>query len=479
MKNRISGYNGELVQTEEEQAETDERSKDIQRRAAEIAAVQSAKKSAYEVMKKYEKPDTYTGNRTLYDSGKAKRDVKIKSFQENEVVKDQYTGAKLELRKADAKAKYNDKWAEHLAESDHINPLEKIHDKYKNSAWVSTKDIETVANSEENMQIVSRKFNNAKRSRTQKELVQDEKYLKKTGLELSEGAKRKAIEVGDKAEKNIRRNLAKIKVNNVITEGHTAGIQSAKSASGTAAAVSLASNTVSVVKGDKGAGEAVVDVAVDVSKAAAVGYWNGAEITVLTNTLAHSPSKFLSTLAKHNVIGEITVGVMATGKSLVRYLNDEISIREMAEEVAVTGVEIIAGAVGAACCGGPLGAVVAGMLASAACNIVISVKEKLVSDEKKYKYQLGVMSRIENEVLQEIQYQRTRLEDIINKEFQGWNKDFEEGFNMMMQSAVNNDFSGLADGIDTIMSLFQSEAAFHNVEEVEEFWFDDSTVFEF
>lgn len=467
-----------LIHTDEDQMKANSRRKDMQKRVAENVAASTAKESSAALMKKYAKPDKYTGNRTLYDSGKAKRDVKVTAFQDNKVVIDPYTGQKLELRKADAKAKYGNDWANHLAEGDHIVPLEEIFNQNKDSAWLSNEDIKSVANSEKNLQAVSRKFNNAKRSRTQKNLTQDQKYLDKTGLELSEESKKKAVEVGDKAQKDINKNFTKSKIGNVVKEGHHAGTQSAKNAAIAMGAMSLTSNTTALIKGDKELGEAAVDVASNTTKAAIAGYGTGAGLTVLTNTLAHSSSEFIKTLAKSNILGDVVSMVMSTGKSLVRYVNDEISMHEMTEEIAVAGVEIIANAVGFAC-GGPLGSIVAGMLVSTACGMVLSVKEKLVLNEKNYQYQVSLMSKIEKEALQEIQFQRKYLEDIINKEFQGWDDSYERGFQMLLQSAKDNDFSGFAGGIDTIMSIFQSKAAFHEVEEVEEFLFDDNAVFEF
>lgn len=459
---------------EEEQSRTSSRDKEIQKKVAEMAALATAKKTSAAVMKQFEKPDHYTGNRSLFDSDKAKRDVKIKAFENDRVVKDPYTGKKLTLRKAEAKARYGEKWTEHLAEGDHIVPLEEIFDQNKDNAWLSNDDIRSVANSEENMQTVSRKFNNAKRSRSNKELVQDEKYLEKTGLPLSEDARKKAVETGDRAQRNLDRELTEFKEKNVVTAGHESGVDSAKNAAGVTAVVSLASNTTAVIKGEKEVGQAVVDVVVDTGSAAAKGYITGAGITVLTNTLKESSSQFIKTLARSNVIGEVVVVVMATGKSLVRYTNNEITLHEMAEEIAVTGVEMIASAIGFAC-GGMLGSVVAGMVASAACNMVMS----LAYEEKTYKHRVSVRSRIEEEALQEIQHQRNHLAELIDKEFGGWDENFENGFQMMLQSAGENNFAGFADGLDQIMSVFHSKTAFHDIEEVEEFFFEDDTVFEF
>lgn len=308
----------------------------------------------------------------------------------------------------------------------------------------------------------------------QRQLVEDEKYLEKTGLELSEEAKKKAVETGDRAQRNLDQNFAKIKVENAVRAGHKEGLKSAKSAAGVTAAFSLASNTTAVIKGEKEVGQAVANVVVDTGSAAVQGYITGAGITLLTNTLRESSSEFIKTLARSNVLGEVVVVAMTTGKSLVRYMNNEITLHEMAEEIAVDGVEMIASAIGFAC-GDMLGSVVAGMVASAACNMVMS----LIHDEKSNRHRISVRSRIEEEVLQEIQHQRKHLAELIDREFGGWDECFEHGFQTMLRSAGKNDFSEFADGLDQIMSLFHSEAAFHDAEEVETFFFEKDKVFEF
>ena len=134
--------------------------------AAGIAATESARVSVNQAAKTFAKPDKYTGNRHLYDSGTAKKGVKMDSFASGGQVRDPYTNDLLELRKADAKLKYGDEWQRHLAEGDHITPIEKIYDAYGKSSWIKNEDINDLANSKDNLQTVSRKFNNAKRSKT-------------------------------------------------------------------------------------------------------------------------------------------------------------------------------------------------------------------------------------------------------------------------------------------------------------------------
>ena len=51
--------------------------------------------------------------------------------------------------------------------------VEKIYDENADNPWLTSNDIKEVANSEENLVVTSRKFNNYKRSKTNKEVVQD------------------------------------------------------------------------------------------------------------------------------------------------------------------------------------------------------------------------------------------------------------------------------------------------------------------
>lgn len=85
-----------------------------------LLTAQSIEQSVNEVSKKFAKPETYKGNRQLYDSGSAKCAAKKKLFDSGNPVVDPYTGDTLVLTKSEAKALYGDDWQRHLAESDHV-----------------------------------------------------------------------------------------------------------------------------------------------------------------------------------------------------------------------------------------------------------------------------------------------------------------------------------------------------------------------
>ena len=116
---------------ESQKKEEERRDKSAVDIAAGYAAAESARISTQKAAQKFAKPDKYTGNRNLYDSGAAKRNAKMELFKDGAEVFDPYTGDRLVLTKKEAKLLYGEDWTKHLAETDHIKPLEKIFEETK------------------------------------------------------------------------------------------------------------------------------------------------------------------------------------------------------------------------------------------------------------------------------------------------------------------------------------------------------------
>ncbi len=134
--------------------------------AAGLSATNTTQAMVQQAAKTFAKPSTFTGNRSLFDSGVAKVNTKKTAFGSGNPVVDPYTGDRLVLTKREARMLYGEDWTKHLAESDHIIPLEKRFDQTKKNPWLTTDDIKNTSNSKDNLEVVSRKYNNAKRSRT-------------------------------------------------------------------------------------------------------------------------------------------------------------------------------------------------------------------------------------------------------------------------------------------------------------------------
>lgn len=444
--------------------------------ASEVAKEQAAKTFAT--------PDKY--NRELYDSGKAglaKKNVKLKSFaeaeQNNTTVIDPYTNKELKLRKIEAKEAYGTEWTEHLAEGDHITPLKKIYDDNHDNPWIKNDDIKNIANSDENLQTVSRKFNNAKRDRTNEEFVNDEEYLKRTGVELSKEGKEKAVEIGRQSEQTISKKMKKTAFKNAVKTGHEAGLKGAQNSAVTAATISGVMNIVSVIKGEKKPEEAIADTAVTTSEAALTGYVVTGGLTTVSHTLSNSSSKFIQGLAKSNVPGYVITAVMVTGSTITRYAKGEISTQDCIIELGEKGLNFATAgysmAVGQALIpipivGSAVGLLVGSLLTSSMYNGVIDVlkNKKLEQAER-----LKLIQQAEQLRDQEKKY-RLELERYLDSYFKNFEDCFDEALNSIEDCFKAGDADGVIKGANKITKKLNGTVNFDSVKSFKDFLSSDS-----
>ena len=105
----------------------------------------------------------------LWDSTKGKSDFKEKQFGDKQTYEDGISGKTLHKSQTAAQKKYHmknsdgdnvsTKWAEHSAETDHINSLKDVHDIAKHNPFLSDDDFKEIMNSEENYRLLSKSTN--------------------------------------------------------------------------------------------------------------------------------------------------------------------------------------------------------------------------------------------------------------------------------------------------------------------------------
>lgn len=305
-------------------------------------ATESATQSAQQAAVKFAKPNNYTGNRKLYDSPTAKVQAKIKAFNGKESITDPYTGDKLVMKRLEAKRLYPKDWQNHVAETDHIKPIEQIHNQTKSKPWITVEDIKDAANSKANIKVVSRKYNNAKRGKTNKEFVSDTEYLEKTDVRLTKSGKQAAIADGELAEKAIASKLKTSARINVVKTGHDAGMYGAKTSGLTALTMSGIMNTVSVIKEEKEVSEAFTDTVADGGKAAIAGYTMSGGITLVSHTLANSSKQWLQKIASSNTLGKGITTAVVMGDTIIKRAKGEISTKDCLLELGNKGVNLVA-----------------------------------------------------------------------------------------------------------------------------------------
>lgn len=475
----------DMDSTEEERhdklkKEEQERAKKV---AAGIAAGESVNTSVENLGIKYAKPNEYTGNRHLYDSPRAKINAKKDIFSKGKPVRDPYSKEELLLKKRDAKAKYGKNWDKHLAEADHIDTLENVHGRHKNDAWTTNEDIKEAANSKENLKVVSREQNNAKRGRTNEKFYGDEKYLKDKEIKLSKKSKKIAIQDGKDAEREVDWKLTKAKVENVTTEFHRAGTNAAYSAAGLTGAMSAITNITAIIKGEKSPQEALKDLVTDTAKSAGVAYGVGGGLTVVAHTLSVSSSPFIKSLAQSNVPGQIVSAVMATGSTLLKYAKGEIDTKECIQELGATGVSMsVTGysmAVGQTLIPIPfVGAAVGAMVGAALCGGFWNDLNKAMNGAKLAREEYERVRKTSEEAISQMTREREAFETATKKLFADRAKAVNEGFDEICAASKNNDFDKLVNGLNRIANAFGKDIGIHNMQEFDEMMLDSSVDFE-
>ncbi|MBR1657917.1 MAG: hypothetical protein IJ697_05570 [Synergistaceae bacterium] len=435
-----------------------------------LAATQSAKVSADNAAKKFAKPENYTGNRTLYDSGSAKYHAKSELFSGSAEVKDPYTGDILTLRKADAKARFGADWQKHLAESDHIHPLERIHEAHKNNPFLTNDDIREAANSRENLEVNSRSFNNAKRSRTNEEFMADREYRESKGLKLSKKAELEAVQRGREAEAEINRELRIRTVKNAASTFHNAGLEGAKQSGLTALTMSGIMNAVAVIKGEKDTGEAIADTLKTGGAGAVTGYFMSGGLTTLAQGLSNSSSQIIQSLAKSNLPGQIVTAVMTFGGTLRRYASGEINTEDFIIELGDKGSGLALGGYGFVTgqalipipiVGGVIGSLVGYALSS---SLYGGLVERLNGAKLAHEERL----RIEREcqkAIEMLKEYRKQMEDLISSYLTEHITAFHTAFDTMKEALGIGDIDGFISGANMITENLGGRVQFRNMRE--------------
>jgi len=466
-------------QNEKNERENNQTSNSAVDIGAGFATAQTIQKSSQQAAQTFAKPENYTGNRNLYDSGAAKMNAKKALFAEGQRVVDPYTGDILVLTKKEAKMLYGDDWASHLAESDHVKPLEQIYNDTKNDVWNTTEDIKRAANSSDNIRVASRKFNNPKRSRTNKKYMEDEEYRKSKGVEVTEEGKLQAIKDGEVAERSINKQLRTSAARNIVKTGHSAGKVGATNAGVTALTVSGIMNVVSVIKGEKSGEEAIGDTIKTSGKAAVTGYAMGGGMTVLSHTLSNSSSQFIQGLIKSNVPGKVITAITVTGETLKKWGDGEITTQECLIELGDKGLNMAtmgySMAVGQSLIpipivGGAVGALVGSMLTSGLYNKFIN---DLRTKQMEHEERIRIIAECQ-ELIKQTKAFRNELENYLENYF----KEYRECFNMALSSMrfayQAGDAEGMIISANEITRKLGGHVPYENFDGFKKYMRDDS-----
>ncbi len=440
----------------------------------------TVRKQTEEAAQKFAKPSKYT--RSLLDDGSAKERIKREAFKGNVEVRDPYTDDVLCLKKSEARINYGDEWTSHAAEADHKVSLEHRYEQTKNNPWLTNDDVKKSSNDSKNLEVVSRKFNNAKRKRSNSEFVNGEEYLKKTGVELTQEGKSKAIQTEKQAQRELNVQDFKDSTRNLVQTGHKAGVTAAKSGAIIGGGMSAIRNAVAVAKGEKDAGEAILDTAKDTAGAAALSYGTGAIGTTLAHSLSYSSNPLLKTLSKTNLPSQVAVAVLETGKTMKKYICGEIDGTECMTELGEKGTGMIAASCGAAVgqimipvpvLGGMVGSMVGYAFSSSYYSELVTIMQnrKLAHEER-----LKIEAECKETIAALKQY-RQEIEQVAEKYFAEYTMVFQNAFSTIDSSLIAGDTDGVISGANMITEKLGGKVQYNNMTEFDEFMNDENSDF--
>lgn len=170
-------------------------------------------------------------HRSEYDRSKYENTSKMGRYKKKVVEKaggkknltDEYTGENnITEKKNNPDYRRNDPKNDYNAETDHIVPLKRIFDQVQNNMGLSDRDIENIANSDENLAVTARRINNPKRDLSNSEFIKLQDELKAEGkpyVELSASQRENMIRMEREAQSKIEEGINHTVVKNLVGKG--------------------------------------------------------------------------------------------------------------------------------------------------------------------------------------------------------------------------------------------------------------------
>lgn len=470
--------------------ENEERKKSKIKIGAGIAIDSSIRSSTVQANAKYSRPDYNPQTRKqFYDDASAHKKAIDDAFANGKTVRDPYSGAELVKKQRDAKIQYGEDWQSHAAEADHIDPLSQIVNRTKKNPFLTTDDICEIGNRDGNFQVISRILNqNSKKlgkgGSTQQEWADDPVRMEGLADNIESGEsiskKRKHIkEKGTTTEKGNSNRLFKRSVENTVGTANEAGKAGAQKAGITTLTMSGIMNVVSVIKGEKSGEDAIADTVKDGGKAAVTGYAMGGGMTVVSQTLSYSSSKFIQALAKKNVPGKIITAITVTGDTLKKWGEGEITTQECLIQLGDKGLNMAtmgySTVVGQALIpipivGGAVGALVGSMLTSNRYNGLVN---ELQTKQLEHEERMCIIAEC-NAVAEQARAFRAELESYLDSYFQEYRTCFDEALFDIKYALKTGDANGAISGANQITRKLGGKVQYNNMEEFEAFLMDDS-----
>ena len=410
--------------------------------------------------------DDFTRRNTREDS------YKNRIFNGKRTTIDEYTGEKLFY---DSKNHFKTTKTVNI---DHIVPIDQLIKKYSNS--FSAKEIKEIANADFNLVATSESLNKSKSNMSNNEYLY--KQLKRGNtkdLYTSFNMLKEEISANTAIEANLgMRKIGKVlNINDktIFNVSDTVGnaVYAGNSAAMITLVVSSISNISMIVSGKKDIKDATKDLVEDTSSSFVSTM--GIELTQNAIKKISKNSSISGITNKMLPIAEIATIVMVSN-SVKKFVDGDISSDECVTEILMNGAGSLALAL-APVTGGT--AIVTSIVIGAIChtisNAIFSYKRLKKLDARKN----AEFNKILIEANIALENQRTRLIQLKNMNKARFKTACDKGFEQIFISSLENNVTGISQGLNCILSSFNQNCKFNTLEEFNDFFNNTEMVFEF
>lgn len=378
---------------------------------------------------------------------------KEEKFGDKKSRKDDYTGERI--FNGNSKDSIKKHSVDKVSDTDHITPIKTVQNRYKG---LTKEQQRTLANNEHNYAITNAKLNRSKGGLENHEFLmrqhlKGEKQNLKTSAKMLEKEAESRVVMRTQATvmytENVVHKICDIDVKEKINSINQAGKEEAINSAIFASAISVTTNAISVIRGEKDCQDAINNTLKDIVTATAVGYMTGAAMKQMA--LEHTEASLF-------VNGSIQIA-----KQLVSLASGEITTDDFLTKTAETTAYISAGYIGK-CIGGSIGEIlipipvigayigqyIGEVVTTLVCSEIINTIRFSKEFEKQNSRIISLYKRAESE----IRKSQTRLEYIINKENNGLIEKISEGFDNIVEGIKDNSYDSIKNGIMIIGNEF-------------------------
>lgn len=170
-------------------------------------------------------------------------------------------------------------------------------------------------------------------------------------------------------------------------------------------------------------------------------------------------------LTKNNTVVQIVEFAKANGQTIVKLIEGDITFEQFAEEIIINGVLAISSTVIQIAVPIPFVGVIISNFAVKIAQSILDTKAHLNDYLIKEKIIIDLSAKAQADM----KLRRTEFHNMVENEFDKWDKTTEEAFNQILCNSFDENFSfeKMIEGLDKIMSLFGEESRFHSVNEWE------------